>query len=54
MILKKVNKKKVKGYKLGGNLMPENTERLGPFFADQLTTYGNHNLLKVSKKAKQG
>jgi hypothetical protein len=53
MILKKINKRKVKGYKPGGYVMPENTEQPGPLFADQLTTYGNHNLLRVTKKARQ-
>ncbi len=51
---KKISKRKVKGYKPGGYVMPENTERPGVLFADQLTTYGIHNLLKATKKARQG
>jgi len=51
-MLKKVKSKKIKGYNLGGHsVMPENTTRPGPLYADQLTArdpsrYGSKNLLK--------
>ena len=50
MLGKPPKKQKVKGFSLGGSVMPENTERPGQLFADQMTTYGVHNLLKSNKK----
>ena len=50
MLDKPPKKQKVKGFSMGGSVMPENTERPGQLFADQMTTYGIHNLLKANKK----
>ena len=54
-MLKKVKIKKIKGYNLGGQaVMPENTTRPGPLYADQLTTYNAHKkgFINISGKGK--
>ena len=54
-MLKKVKSKKIKGYSLGGQaVMPENTTRPGPLYADQMTIYNAHKkgFINTSGKGK--